>query len=99
MWKLQIFIDSFALLTHGRGSFEELKTENKTKIDWLVAELRASVYALRERDARRDHERHFYKFVVACESSKYLSIHLPFKHMAEAVLKSWKPKTKRKSID
>ena len=53
-----------------------------------MAELRASVYALRERDARRDHERHFYKFVMACESSKYLSIHLPFKHMAEAVLKS-----------
>ena len=39
--KLEIFIDSYALLTHGRGGFDQLKTENKTKIDPLALELQA----------------------------------------------------------
>ena len=38
---LQIFIDLHALLTHVRGGFDQLKTENKTKIDPLALELQA----------------------------------------------------------
>ena len=48
--KLQIFIDSYALLTHVRGDFDQLKTENKTKIDPLAPELQAIFNALLERD-------------------------------------------------
>ena len=40
---LQICIDSYALLTYDRSSFEQLKPENKTKIDSLEPEIRASV--------------------------------------------------------
>ena len=47
---LQIFIDSHALLTHGRGGYDQLKTENKTKIDPLAPELQASLEAQLERD-------------------------------------------------
>ena len=47
---LQIFIDLHALLTHGRGGFDQMKTENKTKIDLLAPELQAIFNALPERD-------------------------------------------------
>ena len=79
--KLQIFVDSYALLTHGRDGFDQWKTENKTKIDPLVLELQASFEALPEPDlcALGDDERlFFYKFVLVVTSTNIYRFTCPF---------------------